>query len=396
MKWLLRGVIVLVLLLMVARITSPDPKFNPASLEPTPLKTKLLAFEKGWTLAQRQSAQGKLVTYLVLGYDETGVNAVALNPIKAIEDENPLLVFEAFTATELTEIALDSSRAERIDFLELEPAAGEGSQHLAIGTNFPEHAEEAASDSVFNFPKFGTATPARTSVAYIDNGLLDYEVELCTRFANDVDSVEQFDQVTKGFFLCGDFTERARLLRLLDPDNLDSGYGFSDAKSGEGFFPSGALLVIPNDWREFIRNERMTTSHNDRPRQDARGGEMILDFKALTDKTLKDMQSPRFWYQDGYVKLAPNAKIERDMILMSGTSEGVIFTLPTRADIIDGIAAYVFSGAWLHGTSAIDFLIEFFIAREHNSGHFLQVGDTVHFRSSHMGDIKIAVVDAIK
>lgn len=67
-----------------------------------------------------------------------------------------------------------------------------------IGTNFPEHAEEASSGSVFQFPKFGARSPARTTVKREDGILLDYEVELCGRFDRDITALDDFDAATKG------------------------------------------------------------------------------------------------------------------------------------------------------------------------------------------------------
>ena len=90
-----------------------------------------------------------------------------------------------------------------------------------------------------------------------------------------------FDTAVKGLFLCGDFTNRNALVELVDPDNLDSGHGFSDSKSGPDFFPTGPFIVVPKDLASFVSNLRMTTSVNQQARQDARGGEMTLDFRQL-------------------------------------------------------------------------------------------------------------------
>ena len=304
---------------------------------------------------------GSVRTLLVTNFDADSVSAIDLKSVGGAESTNPFEVFASFTEQELAGLVNDESLSQSFAFSALVSVAGNADRHLAIGTNFPEHAEEAQSDSVFNFPKFGVATPARTSVDWIEGGLLDYEVELCLRFDRPIQSLEDFDAASKGFFLCGDFTERATLLRLIDTDNLDSGTGFSDGKSGPGFFPSGALLVIPHDWQSFITNERMTTAMNGEPRQDARGGEMIYDFRALTSKVLSDMDKPRFLFKEEYVKLAPSNQIDRDMILMSGTSEGVIFTTPTRADFINALFTYIRNGAMFGEAYALRYGDRFFL-----------------------------------
>ena len=135
----------------------------------------------------------------------------------------------------------------------------------------------------------------------------------------------------------------------------------------------------------------MTTHVNGEPRQDARGGEMIMDFRALLTKALSDMERERFLYNGSYYRLSPQPAITPDMTLMSGTAEGVIFTTPTRGDIIEGGTRWLLSAGWARGEGLVPSVIESFIANELESGHFLQPGDVVEHRSSHLGDIVIEV-----
>ncbi|MEM6857339.1 MAG: fumarylacetoacetate hydrolase family protein [Pseudomonadota bacterium] len=211
------------------------------------------------------------------------------------------------------------------------------------------------------------------------------------RFDRDVTSLEDFDAATKGIFLCGDFTNRNALVELADPDNLDSGSGFSDSKSGPGQFPTGPFLVIPKDWETFVADIRMTTSLNGEPRQDARGGEMTMSFRELTQQVLGDMSEARFLYKGGYELMAPSGAIDSDMTLMSGTSEGVIFTSPTRGDAIGAVIGYALSGGPFGGTELMDSAKATFIANELASGHFLQPGDRVRHGSSYLGNIHAEV-----
>ncbi|MEL6827920.1 MAG: fumarylacetoacetate hydrolase family protein [Pseudomonadota bacterium] len=374
-----------------AWITSPDPKFNSASFEDAPFESQLADPINAVTLAQYLDTNGETVTIMVTDYNDKTVQGIDLADLGAPRSADPFVALAAVEQTDLHTAALQRFERQQVDVSNLLPSGPTGSQHVGIGTNFPEHAEEARSDSVFNFPKFGTATPARTSVAAPAGGLLDYEIELCMRFDRPVASVEDFDAAVKGVFLCADFTDRIKLLKLADPDNLDSGYGFSDAKSGKGFFPTGPFLVIPTDWSRFIADTRMMTYLNGEARQDARGGEMILDFRALTEKVLGDMERPRFSYQDGFYKLAPNARIERDMTLMSGTSEGVIFTPPQRHDYIEIVIAYALRGGPLSGQDLLNFAIDAFIENERRSGHFLQPGDVVTYEASGLGKIVVDI-----
>ena len=224
------------------------------------------------------------------------------------------------------------------------------------------------------------------------DSLLDYEVEICMRFDRPIATLQDFDAATKGLFLCGDFTDRIALLELADIDNLDSGYGFSDAKSGLGYFPTGPFLVIPSEWQSFVADVRMTTELNGEPRQDARGGEMTLDFRSLAARVLSEATAERFWYQDRFFKLVPHGRIEPDMTLMSGTSEGVILSDPTRRDYIEMLLAYLAAGGPMSGQGLLEIGLPVFIDNNVASGHFLQPGDTVVHRSSALGDIKVDVI----
>ncbi|MEO1659064.1 MAG: fumarylacetoacetate hydrolase family protein [Pseudomonadota bacterium] len=386
------SVVVFAALVGLAWLTSPDPRFNPASFEDEPLVMGIAPLTEAITLAQTM-VDGETATIAVLGFDGEMVAGIDLADLGAERLDDPFAVLASLGPERL--VGLDATTTDRVavPVADLLPTGPAGDRHLAMGTNFPEHAAEADSDMVFNFPKFGTATPARTTVSAPAGGLLDYEVELCMRFDRAITSVADFDAAVKGLFLCADFTNRIKLLELVDPDNNDAGFGFSDAKSGPGFFPTGPFLVIPNDWASFVANQRITTDVNGEPRQDARGGEMILDYQELAEKTLNDMDRPRFLYQDEFYKLAPNGQIDADMTLMSGTGEGVIFTMPSRKDYIEMVLAYVLAGGPLSDRSLRDIAVPVFVENEIEGGHYLQPGDVVTYRSSTLGDIVVDVTD---
>lgn len=384
-------ILIFAVLVFVAWLTSSDPKFNHATFEIEPFEASIAEPIVAITLAQYINEAGNTVTLLVEKYENDEIIGVDLAEFGAPYLSDPFAVLASIDRAQLQKALPKHFERQSVAVARLLPTGPSGTQHLGIGTNFPEHAEEANSSSVFNFPKFGQATPARTSVVSPKVSMLDYEVELCLRFDRPIATLADFDAAIKGVFLCADFTDRIVLLKLADPDNLDSGYGFSDAKSGKGFFPTGPFLVIPTDWSSFIANTRMMTLINNEPRQDARGREMILDFRALTEKVLTDMVNPRFYYQGNFFKLAPDSRIEKDMALMSGTSEGVIFTTPQRHDYIEILLGYLLKGGPLSGDTLMDFAIPAFIENERASGHFLKPGDNVTYRASHLGEIVVDV-----
>jgi 2-keto-4-pentenoate hydratase/2-oxohepta-3-ene-1,7-dioic acid hydratase in catechol pathway len=283
--------------------------------------------------------------------------------------------------------------AKRYAVSELLSPAGVADAHIASGTNFIEHQQEADIGSVFNFPKFGQATPAVATVKLNAGVLLDYEVEICVRFDRDIASLADFDAARKGFFVCGDFSDRAMLVQRVDRANVASGIGFTDAKSGPDFFPTGPVMVIPQDWAGFVAVERIVTKVNGGMRQDARGGEMILDFRELTDKALKDAANPRYVRDGEKVTLFPGSAIPRGAVLMSGTAEGVIFMPPTPEDFAEGRRRVLASGAPPSEAAEGRATIEAFIEREMAARRYLQPGDVVEHASASMGQARVTVVD---
>lgn len=392
-KWLAVVAGVAVLGVFAAWASAPDPWFNPASFEDESLVQRIAPIEEAVTLAQFRGSEGRIRTLLVLTRAGESVTGIDLSALGARDGEDPLAALTGIDRGRLTADGLTGLPRITLQIGELLPAAPAGALHIGTGTNFPEHAREANSGAVFQFPKLGTATPARTTVRARPGILLDYEVEICLRFDRPVRSLSDFDAAVKAFFLCGDFTNRNALINLADPDNLDSGRGFSDAKSGPDFFPTGPFLVVPRDWKAFVASIRMTTSVNGEPRQDARGSEMTLDFRALASKALSDMSAPRFLYAGRYTRLMPDGAIPQEATLMSGTSEGTIFTAPTRADYIEAGLAYVRQGGPLAQRSALDTARQTFIANELADRHYLQPGDIVHHGSNDLGDITIKVID---
>jgi 2-keto-4-pentenoate hydratase/2-oxohepta-3-ene-1,7-dioic acid hydratase in catechol pathway len=370
------------------------PKSNLASVEARPLAPALARPTADSTFAQVRRADGRIATLLVTGLGKDAVRAVDLTNVGAPLDADIFDVASGLGQAGLAKAVAQPDARQAYAIADLLPPAGTATRHVATGTNFREHAKEAEIDEVFNFPKLGPATPARTTVALRPGVLLDYEVEICLRFDRDIRSMADFDAAQKGFFLCGDFTDRATLLRLVNPRDLGSGEGFTDAKSGVDFFPTGPFLVIPHDWRTFVQAERMTTHVNGQVRQDARGGEMILDFRALVQKALTNGGGGHYTYRGARVPLLAGGRIARGSAIMSGTSEGVVFMPPRARDYLSGGSRYIFGGPMIRGESAYRVMIETFIAKERRSGRYLRSGDVIAHASSSMGNVRIRVVPA--
>lgn len=365
---------------------------NKISPESQPIQPRLAPLLEAFTFAQARNDSGVVITLLVLAYSRDSIEAIDLTSLGAPGDID---VFDAFAAVdEATLVAAAGGKQRQVTYAltDLLPSGAKFDRHVATGTNFAEHAREAGIGKVFNFPKFGEPTPARTTLVVRPGTLMDYEVEISVRFDRDIRSVADFEAARKGFFLCGDFTDRAELIRLVDRDNIASGRGFSDAKSGPDWFPTGPFLVIPRDWREFVKKERIVTRVNDEVRQDARGRSMILDFEALVAKALTNGGGGNYVYRGQSVPLLQDNVIPRGAAVMSGTSEGVLFMPPMREDFIGGVLDHYLLGRFLRGRLPAESVANRFARNELKAGRYLQVGDRVEHLSSSLGALSVKLV----
>jgi 2-keto-4-pentenoate hydratase/2-oxohepta-3-ene-1,7-dioic acid hydratase in catechol pathway len=383
------------ILLLSAVACGDRPTAKLVSREAEPVVGRVADVRTAFTFAQTHNAAGHVTTLLVTGLGRDLVQATDLTGFGAPLDADVFDVMAKLGRGGL-ERAFHAEGQRHYAVERLLPAGGAGLRHVATGANFPEYAEEVGNGEAFNFPKFGPATPARTSVMLKPGALLDYEVEICARFDRDISSVADFDAARKAFFLCGQFTDRARLMRLVDPKHVGSGRGFSDAKSANDFFPTGPFLVIPRDWRSFVGGQRVTTQVNREVRQDVRGAEMILDFRAIVGKALTNGGGGSYTYRGSPVLLLVAGKIARGAAVMSGTSGGVIFMPPRARDFLAAGTRYIFTGPMLRGESARRVMIEGFIDKQRAAGRYLKVGDVVSHRSSTMGDLTVRVTASSK
>lgn len=364
----------------------PDRR-NHVSAEDEALVPGVAPLDLAITLARTETGSPLLVTQL----EEDLVYAVNLVEHGARAEMGLFDAYATIGREGLVALA-QNANVETYNISDLSSAAGSSERHLSSGTNFPEHAEETSSSSVFLFPKFGPPSPPVTTVALSAGVLLDYEVELCARFDRDIASMADFEAATIGFFLCADFTDRALLIREINPFDFGSGSGFSDAKSAVDFFPTGPFLVIPNDWESFVENERVNTHLAGELRQDARGGEMILNFRQLIERALADTESTRFTYRGEQYPLIEDAQLSMGQAVMSGTPEGVIFMPPSALQFIRGLVRYA-AGGFINEPNPYDSIINSFVREETEADRFLAPGDVVRYTSLSMGQIMITVLE---
>ncbi|MBB3951016.1 fumarylacetoacetate hydrolase family protein [Aureimonas jatrophae] len=203
---------------------------------------------------------------------------------------------------------------------------------IAIGGNYPSHMAETTLEESFLFPKM--RPPERFDAAVsVGGGLLDYEMELgfVPLPPGGVDTP------TMGLVLATDYTDREILLRRSQFTDIESGIGFTDAKSRRGYMPVGNLFVVPRDTDRFYRTLELRLYVNGTLRQVALPGEMVWDMGEIVRQSVAARDRQWEW-QGGLASLpiAGRAILPRTVIL-SGTTDGVVFRPPSVRQVALGI-----------------------------------------------------------
>jgi len=330
----------------------------------------------------RFERDGQMHLLLVSSYGPDTVRGVDLTEATSERFDDPVTVFRVLGYEGVLLRALGGiDISVRREYLTL-PVDLTGS-HIAVGTNFPEHAQESeVTDGPFLFPKEVIPTAYNAPVSAGD-ALLDYEVELCFVTLDDLDLDVAPAHI--GLTLCNDVTDRAKLLRSADPRNVTSGKGFTTAKSGTGYFPLGSLFVIPRDYRKFVSKLELKLWRNGAVMQQAMQSEAIWDFDALLRET-KARKGLAWDHQHRAVPLplAGNV-IPARTGLLAGTPDGTIFQGIAKSAIARGLLDWL-TGGW--GKPVTHWIVERQIARERRLQRYLRPCEVVTIRVEEMGELR--------
>jgi 2,4-diketo-3-deoxy-L-fuconate hydrolase len=315
--------------------------------------------------------------YAVVTYDAELVTAVAL------DGADPIAIFLAQGYDALAQ-RIDEAVASGATVSLAAGALGLpvdlGAHHVAAGTNFPEHATETGvTEGPYLFPKLTAPTRYDAPVALSHGGgLLDYEVELGFVALEPIADGEAPAHV--GLVICNDYTDRDTLLRNLDPDDVESGDGFTTGKSFPGYLPIGNLFVIPRDVRAFADTLELRLYVNGGLRQRELAGRAIWRLDDLIRETFARRE--RTWEHRGAavtIVAGDRSVIPARTILMSGTPPGVVFNELTIEQKGSGLFDLIFGG-W--DRSLPDHAIDNYIRDARAAGIYLDPATTCSSTSS--------------
>lgn len=252
--------------------------------------------------------------------------------------------------------------------------------HIAIGTNYREHAKETdVTKTPFLFSKRVTPTQWNAKVTS-QSRALDYEAEVAMVVLSDLTHPEIPTQV--GLILCNDVSDREILMHHVDPSDIESGKGFAQGKSAPGLLPVGNLFVIPNATDEFMNNLVMQLMVNDSIRQHGQVNQLIWQRRDIFNEIWRNRS--RVWQYDGatiQLLSKPNTIPVRTLVL-TGTPAGTVFQGIPFMTKLKGLARWLMSG--------MDQSIQYHVVEQYlseNESHYLQTRDQIQIISPLLGTL---------
>lgn len=355
----------------------------------------IIDVSEGLTLAQINE-QGRLNTLAVIEDNDRIIKAINLSKLTDITGG----IVETYQKLGYKEIVgvIDSNKdvsLEQYPYEQLVSPAGSGLHHIALGFNYADHADEIEQEhQPFVFLK-ATQPTREQSIETDGSTLLDYEVEICARPLTSIEESNHGgadgDGLEIGFFLCGDFTDRASLMRNINLDNMRSGRGFSDAKSRKNYFPTGPYMVVPKDTKGFLNKVSFSLYRNGGLKQKSSTSEMIWSLDAIIREIFNNHKNRKPTYSSRINNWLIDNKVTTDMVISTGTPEGVIMKPPTVTFKATKGIMYLLTGSFLN-TDLRSYVIDRYIQAKLDEGEFLQPGERVELKSSFLGEMRLDIV----
>jgi len=379
------GLALLLVVAMMALIGSRPQAVRvpprPAPLAPLQATIAIAPLDQALTFA-RLGEGDAAKTFVVIRYQDGVVTGVDLSPLVR-PSEDAVAAYNRLGYEAIAEFVTAAKTNVSHEAAKLSMPIDLRAVHAAAATNYPEHADEAnVKDGPFMFAKIAQPTSARADIPS-SNGLLDYEVELCLVTLTPVPAS---GGAKGGLILCNDVTDRAALLRGADTNDVASGKGFTDGKSGIGFLPIGDLFIVPRDLKAFVGPLELQLSVNGEERQRTRVTNWIWDLDRLLLETAKRAGMSWSW-REGTAQLPVSREglLPDRTLVLAGTPAGTIFKGPGPATLVRG------GFDWLAGFGKgglVNAVIERTITDDRASGGYLQPGDVVTIQADYLGSLE--------
>lgn len=352
-------------------------------------KTPTLKRPEDALTLSRFSKDGQIHTLAVLSDNGEHVSGIDLSVAVKRYDQNAFDVISGLAFDDVVKIIRTGAANTVVRYQDLLPSVA-GEAHLAIGINYAEHGKETGQVKPFMFPKIVDTDPAIHEMKYTKGWLLDHEVELGIVFPAAVCNATDLNHSRIGFLVVNDFTDRATLMRKMDSQNVTGGKGFPDAKSKKGFLPTGPYMVIPRNWRAFVKELYLTLSVNGHIRQSGYAKDMVWDIEKIIERSLAVKGQRKSFYQDKMVKLFEGECIPANSIIITGTPSGVVFNAPTKGFIFGAVTKYIFTGGFL-SNKMHPYILQQYLKKELSNSRYLKPGDHIETSINFLGSIRTSI-----
>ncbi|CDO60286.1 Fumarylacetoacetate hydrolase family protein [Candidatus Phaeomarinobacter ectocarpi] len=333
----------------------------------------------------RVGSPGAYQLMLVSSYANGRVSGINLSDGFGADADDPITLFAAQGYD-----ALIAAQGAELDVAveDLTLPVDLTASHIAVGTNFPAHAEEATvEDGPFLFAKEVVPTAFNAPVSQ-GVALLDYEVELCFVALEDFDITSR--PRSAGLVLCNDVTDRAKLMRHLNPSDVTSGDGFTTGKSAPGYLPIGNLFVIPRNLRSFAPEVDLMLYRGSDLVQSAKQSLAIWDFDEILRQSA-DRADITWDYEGRQVGLPiANGVVPARTGVLAGTPDGTVFKGIDRMAMVMGVVDWLMGG-W--NKPLTHWVIERHIAGAMAQGNYLQPGETMTITADYLGELVNPIVE---
>lgn len=323
----------------------------------------------------------------VRSYQDGRVKGVDLSPLKIQPSEDPIDLVNRLGQARLRAFIQAAKDEVEVPADSLALPVRLGDQNIGVGTNYAEHAAESAvAGTPFLFPKIVQPTGWDADIPAHD-ALLDYEVELCLV---PLMALLPGDPASGGLILGNDVTDRAVLLLGVDPQDPQSGKGFTSGKSGPGFMPMGDLFVVPSDLPGFVHSLTLRLTVNGQVRQQAPATDWIWDLEEIV-RQCRLKRDVRWSYWGGEARLAfgEGGEIPARTVIMAGTPAGTVFQGISTSDKLLGALAWLLSGR----KKPLPFhVVQRHIKAARATRAYLQPGDRVDIEVDGLGALHNRVV----
>jgi 2,4-didehydro-3-deoxy-L-rhamnonate hydrolase len=333
---------------------------------------------------------GKVHILVVLQDDGEKITGVDLSEALGRFNDDIFSVIAGIEFDDIAAMIQGNARMKTVSYTNILPCVA-GNKHLAIGINYTEHGRETGQVRPFMFPKLVETDPAVHTLKYKEGWLLDYEVELGITFPSNVCSPAFADNQRIGFMVVNDFTDRATLMRKMDSQDVTGGKGFPDAKSLDGFLPTGPYMVIPRNWRTFVEELQLELTVNGNLRQKGAAKDMVWNIEEIIRRSLGVKNRDSSYYEGRRVPLFEGDCIPAGSIIVTGTPAGVVFKAPKGGFIFGSVLKYIFTARFF-SAKMHPYILQEYLKKQMDNPNYLKPGDRVESTISFLGTIKTSVV----